>query len=399
MPRPVVLTCCDFYWPGVKLCGPVTSIAGLTARLSDEFEFRILTRPWPGDAAATAATTQVHRVESIVTELPGFWRFPAALRRELRAGDFDLLYLNSLFSPCFSLMPLLIRRLRLCPPRPVILAPRGELSPGAIQLGHAKKRAFLRAFKATGLHCDITWQATSELEAEHIRGWFGDSAKIAVAANLATATIADSAAEDIRPHKSAGHLRMLFLSRISPKKNLLGAIKLLQTPLAGTVEFTIAGPIDDAGYWSECRRELGRMPANVTAKHIGGVPPAEVAGLMQRHDLLLLPTFGENFGHVVVESLAAGCPVLISDQTPWRELPQAAAGWDLPLDRPDEFHAALGRCLSMTDEEHRTLRLGAMRFAEQRCLTDGRGEATRAMFRAALWPAESPRVQILRRAA
>lgn len=60
----------------------------------------------------------------------------------------------------------------------------------------------------------------------------------------------------------------------------------------------------------------------------------------------MLPTKGENFGHAIFEALNLGKPVLISDQTPWRNLSAAGAGWDLPLDSQDAFVEALQEALA-----------------------------------------------------
>src|SRR5438132_620616 len=51
-------------------------------------------------------------------------------------------------------------------------------------------------------------------------------------------------------------------------------------------------------------------------RYCGPIPHEQVAGVLSDNDLLYLPTLGENFGHIIVESFAAGCPVLISDCTP-----------------------------------------------------------------------------------
>jgi glycosyltransferase involved in cell wall biosynthesis len=63
--------------------------------------------------------------------------------------------------------------------------------------------------------------------------------------------------------------------------------------------------------------------------------------VLQRSHIFALPTTGENFGHAIFEALAAGRPVLISDQTPWRHLRQAEAGWDIPLNASAEFRNAI----------------------------------------------------------
>jgi glycosyltransferase involved in cell wall biosynthesis len=72
---------------------------------------------------------------------------------------------------------------------------------------------------------------------------------------------------------------------------------------------------------------------------------------------------GENFCHVILESLAAGCPVLISDCTPWRNLASQGAGWDLPLEGPQGFRDVLQRCIDLEQDAYAELRRQARQFA------------------------------------
>jgi glycosyltransferase involved in cell wall biosynthesis len=46
---------------------------------------------------------------------------------------------------------------------------------------------------------------------------------------------------------------------------------------------------------------------------------------------MVLPTYNENFGYVILEALLAGCPVILSDQPPWRDLEARQVGWTIPL--------------------------------------------------------------------
>ena len=54
-----------------------------------------------------------------------------------------------------------------------------------------------------------------------------------------------------------------------------------------------------------------------------------------------MPSRTENFSYTVLESLQAGIPLLISDQTPWRDLQSQRVGWDLPLEDLSAWAAAL----------------------------------------------------------
>ena len=48
-------------------------------------------------------------------------------------------------------------------------------------------------------------------------------------------------------------------------------------------------------------------------------------------DVMVLPTFSENFGIVVAEALAVGVPVLTTMGTPWEDLETHKCGWWIEL--------------------------------------------------------------------
>jgi glycosyltransferase involved in cell wall biosynthesis len=161
---------------------------------------------------------------------------------------------------------------------------------------------------------------------------------------------------------------VLFLSRIHPTKNLAYALSLLPAVRAD-VELHIHGPLDDPAYWARCQSLIAALPPHVAARYHGPLPNERVAAELRVSHLLLLPTRGENFGHVIVEALVQGCPALISDQTPWRGLESRHAGWDLPLSRPDAFRAALQRVGDMGQDEYARWSAGAEALG-RRCSTD-----------------------------
>src|SRR4030095_14144490 len=165
--------------------------------------------------------------------------------------------LNSFFARAFSINPVLLRRLGRIPSLPIVLAPRGEFSPGALQIKPRRKRAWLAVSRVLGLHRDLIWQASSPLEAADIRRCLGPierdrRSRIVVAPIIASADPPAAPGAHVHPlarrSKPPGHLRVVFLSRLSPKKNLLGALRILGT-VRGSVEFNIYGPVGDERYW------------------------------------------------------------------------------------------------------------------------------------------------------
>jgi glycosyltransferase involved in cell wall biosynthesis len=232
-----------------------------------------------------------------------------------------------------------------------------------------------------GLLRGVTLHATSEREREEIAAALPGSRTIGVAANIRVLEPPPPG-----PPPSRSPLRLLFLSRIDRKKNLDYALKALacvRTPVA----YDIFGPISDATYWRECQALIAALPTHVTARYCGTLPHAEVHAAFGRYDALLLPTRGENFGHSIVDALAAACPVLISDQTPWLELERADAGWSLPLGAPQSFVGAIEALANTSDTRRRELRQGARAFAERIVQEGDAVSATRDLFLQAIGPA------------
>ena len=353
-PKLRILTSVGYYLPGYKAGGPIRTIANMVDRLGDEFQFKIVTADRDFDDTKSYREINVNGWNN-VGKAEVFYMSPNGrslrnFRRLLCATEYDVVYLNSFFSPHFTIKPLLLRRLRLIPDRPLVIAPRGEFSPGALGLKSLKKQVYINAAKALGLYKGAVWQASSEHEEADIRQWFGRSVPVVVAPNLPPVI---HLADELPPQrkKKVGCLKIIFLSRISRMKNLDSALKMLKG-LNGKVQFHIYGPMEDQSYWAKCQKIITTLPGNIEVRYCGSVKHDKVGLVMREHDLFFFPTLGENFGHVILEALCAGCPILISDQTPWRDLEEKGVGWDLPLSKPEMFHKVLQKCVDMNDEEY-----------------------------------------------
>jgi glycosyltransferase involved in cell wall biosynthesis len=331
--------------------------------LGDEFRFRVITRDRDLGDGSAYPDVNLDSWQSVgkakVRYLVPTDLLLGTLRKLIAATPWDALYLNSAFSPIFTVQTLLLRRLGLLPDRPVIIAPRGEFSAGALALKSAKKQAYLRSANALGLYRGVLWQACSLYEEQDIRRRFGGGALIHIASNLPSLA---KTLEASGRQKARGRLKIVFLSRVDRMKNLHGALGML-SGLKGEIAFHIYGAVSDPDYLKECQAISKSLSDNVEVRFHGEVPHEQVASVLRAHDLLLLPTLGENFGHVIFEALQAGCPVLISDRTPWRGLRQRGVGWDLPLEQPASFQAALQDFLEIDADTHRAWSARAAEFA------------------------------------
>ena len=121
--------------------------------------------------------------------------------------------------------------------------------------------------------------------------------------------------------------------------------------------------VEDEEYWDKCQFEIGRLPDHVDVKVVGEIPHWEISDKLKSQHLLLLPTLNENYGHVIVESWQNGCPVLISDQTPWQDLENKLIGKVYPLSQNANFVKALNQFAQMNAEEFNQWSEAAYGFA------------------------------------
>jgi glycosyltransferase involved in cell wall biosynthesis len=255
--------------------------------------------------------------------------------------------------------------------KPVVIAPRGEFSQGALNLHAGKKALFISISSLIGMYRNLIWQASCAEEARDIshslgatERFSGKPRQIEVAIDLPQASHGptDDVLAELNAHPA---LRVVFLSRITPKKNLHFALKVL-AKVRVPVEFNIYGPIREEPYWESCKRLIEVCPANVKVSYCGSLAHEDVPGVFAAHDLFFLPTMGENYGHVMMESLSAGTPILVADTTPWRNLAEAGVGWDLPLNQEQPYVDRIEEAARISDDERRLWRRRVLAYAAKR---------------------------------
>jgi glycosyltransferase involved in cell wall biosynthesis len=378
-----VIILSEHYLPGYLAGGPIRSISNLVSELGDLIDFKIITsdrdhksdRPY--NNIVTGEWINVGRGLVLYTELKilRMWR----LINVLRNVKYDALYLNSFFNLWFSIFPIIAWRLGIVRPTPILLAPRGEFSSGALGIKRWKKQIFIWLARASGIYKKLNWHASTEYEKNDIIKVMGVSAnQIYVARNLGSFRGIQS--------KSVGgqresELSVCFLSRISRKKNLDFALKVLKH-VKWPTKLSIYGPLEDKDYWMECENIIKQLPDHINVCYCGAVDPSDVVDTLSKHIMFFVPTKGENFGHVFLEAWLAGQMVLTSDQTPWRGLEEKGVGWDVPLNDERVFAGIIDDVGSWSDKQLASMKRKCAEFGQLHLKDIYATQANLAMFKA-----------------
>ncbi|MCG8672710.1 MAG: glycosyltransferase [Pseudomonadales bacterium] len=374
-----ILVLCKHYLPGFRAGGPIKSIANLCSVIGTSSEHRksISVFTLNRDAASETAFNNVEtnqwnegENERIYYSSGGFGIFFRIFLTLVRHRTATV-YLNSWCDPRFSLFPLLV--LTLLGRRDAIrIAPRGELSEGALSIKPRRKQNLLLLSRWFGLHNGLIWHATSSEELDEIKLHYPSYKTIHLLENVANLPL-DFVNQSFT-YKSPGKLNLVFLSRITPKKNLKLAIETLSKITDIDVRMDIVGPIRDDTYWAQCQSMIKTLPTNININYIGEVNPQKIPSLLTNYDLFFLPTLNENYGHVIVEALSSGCPVLISDQTPWKEVEKYNCGWIGSTDDIDFYKSTIESIAAEDNESWLNKRKSAIEFVQEKVISSDLSE-------------------------
>ncbi len=355
-----ILILCDWFLPGYLAGGPIQSIANLTNVLCDEFNFKIITTD--RDFKSNKAYENIKSNEWTNFENRTiFYVSPENLNESFLLGlikntPHDVMYLNSLFSKHFTINVLKWKAKHKINST-IILAPRGMFSNGALAIKPLKKKFFFIYAKFFGLFNAICFQATNKQEANEIKLKMGKVVLIKEVSNL------PQVAKDVMTiEKKTNQLNLFSISRISSIKNINYAIDILKEIKTLNVTFDIFGPIEDRIYWETCLENAKILPNNILFNYKGIAKPNEIGDTISKYHALFLPTQNENFGHIIVETLQHGRPVVISDQTPWRNLENESVGFDVSLTDKQKFINAIEKLGELDQTEFNTITIHCVSY-------------------------------------
>ncbi|MGZ6035550.1 MAG: glycosyltransferase, partial [Myxococcaceae bacterium] len=322
----VVLVFAGLFEPGFRGGGPVRSLVGMMDSIPSSAQVHLVTRdrdlgagePYAGVPSGRWLDRERARVFYLDIRSVRQWR--ELLQQLTPLRDAPIVYVNSVWDRPFSMVPVLLARARVLRPRLLLVAPRGEFSPGALALKQTRKSSLLAVWRRVLAGLPVVWHASAAPEARDIRTLFPDATIEIVPDQVSLPDTAEPVT-----HESGETLRLVFVSRISPKKNLAALLRGLRD-VDRPVTLDLYGPREDARYWSRCEDLIDGLPAHIAVNHVGTLAPAAVRRTFGDYDAFVFPTLGENFGHVIAESLSASCPVVCPDTTPWTPVLESGGG-------------------------------------------------------------------------
>lgn len=335
------------FFPGKKFGGPPVSVNNFCS-LMEEYDCYIVTRNH--DMGSKEIYSDINngwneRINCKVLYLDDKEYRYKKFKEVIEEINPNIIYLQGLFQSCIIPCLILAKRYKI----PLILAPRGELCEGAMKKKYKKIPyiIFLRIFR---LLDNISFQSTSKDETDAIRRWLKvRTDRIDLLTNIPSIPLYDKS----KTYKKQGEANFIFLSRIVSKKNLLAVIEYM-FHVSGNVRLDIYGTIEDKEYWNKCKKKINMLPDNINVEYKGIVNHDQVHDTFKKYDAFIFPTFSENFGHVIVEALMVGCPVIISDQTPWSDVANVDGGWSIPIEKEEKYIQAIQEIIDADKEKEDT---------------------------------------------
>ncbi|GMG65981.1 glycosyltransferase [Tetragenococcus halophilus] len=353
------------YFPAEKYGGPPVSIKNMCASLRDTFDFYIICRNTDLDGAVLDVETNkfIHMNssgEQVFYLESKDWNYVNFLKI-IKEVDPALIYLQSFFA-AKTLIPVLRCANKLN--KKLLIAPRGELLPGAIKNKWLKKIIYIKVMKHFCKSKNIYFQATSEEESGAISYYLND--KVYYLNNFPTMK---NSTEEMKSKKEKGKLRLVYISRITPKKNLDFALEVINEISSGEVIFDIYGPKEDEEYWERCKQRFNNNE-KVMINYKGTLSHQQVMPTFFGYDFFFFPTWSENFGHVITEAMASDCPVIISDNTPWNEINNYHSGFSINLGDKSSFVGTIEKLIGIGNNEYQKILINNRKFCKEKFKVD-----------------------------
>jgi glycosyltransferase involved in cell wall biosynthesis len=311
-----ILTFISFYTPGFKAGGALRSVSNLVEMYGNKYEFSIITSD--RDLGDEKPYSQILKGwnnvgKAKVMYLPKNIFYYLKIIYYIFTLQFDDIYFNSFFSSNFTIYPLLLSLL-FTKNKPIYISPRGELEEWPLNFKKVKKKFYLVFFLFIVHSKRIIFIATNKKEKERIGKVLKNKYPIIEMLNIPELSFINS----FIPYENKDlELRLAFMSRISPKKNLHNLLDSIRTVKNQKVILDIYGSFDtheSRGYEIICKQKIQMLKFNKNLRIDlkGYYNHEQFPKIISKYDYLIMPSLSENFGHVIIESILCGRKVILS---------------------------------------------------------------------------------------
>jgi glycosyltransferase involved in cell wall biosynthesis len=348
-----ILHVSPYYLPAWRYGGPIRSVHGLCKGLADlGHDVHVFTTnvDGPGDS-------DVPLGEAVAVDGVEVWYFPSKTFRRLfwspplgaalarHVSSFDLLHLHTIYLWPATAAARAARRAGI----PYLLAPRGMLVPSLIE-GKSRyvKKAWIACFEKRNLAHAAMVHFTSSVEVE-------EAAKLGIVYRKSCVIPNGVDVDDLRgagdtsatpaPASAQGRF-LLFIGRVNWEKGLDRLLAAL--PRISDCKLVIAGN-DEEGYQRRLETTARELGVSDRVSFVGAVHGARKMELLTGASALVLPSYSENFGNVVLEAMAAGCPVVVTPEVGAAEIVRRTAAGVVLEGRPANLATGINELLARPD--------------------------------------------------
>ena len=305
------------YLPAVRYGGTIVSVHGLCKALAARgHEVHVFTTSVDGSGDSVVPHREPVDIDGVKV-----WYFKSSSLRRIywspdlgaainaRVGEFDVVHTHAVFLWPLWAAARAARRANV----PYVVSPRGMLERDLVAHRSALLKAiWLAAIERTNLERAAAIHVTSRREAAEARAFGFDLHRVTEIPNgvdfdeQPAGAVAPAVAAAI-----AGKPYLLFLGRMNWKKGidrLLSALARL-----ADARLIIAGN-DEDNYRGFLERQAERLGVTDRVAYVGAVNHADKMALFSHAQMMVVPSYSENFGNVAVEAIAAGLPVVATPE-------------------------------------------------------------------------------------
>ena len=316
--------------------GPVRSLNSLRKVLSSKYDLKCISpnKQLNGSSASFESKNKViYSTYPFITLLNHSFRYPRSI-----------VWFNSFFEFKIFLL-ILLSNLGFFK---IIISPRGQLANGAINSSNGRlKYFFIRVFRFF-FNKKKYFHATDLDEHNDIK-FFLPKAQVKIIPNISS--------QNYMPNRNS-EKRFVFFSRITKKKGLLELLECIDKNHK-SLQLDIYGFKEDLKYWLMCDELIKRNP---NIHYCGELLNGKVETLVNKYTFFILPTYNENYGHVIIEALSLGLiPILTRGTNPFDKEIQKIININFVLGSSSSMSNSISKALSMNinkiDEYRKNLKV------------------------------------------